>query len=617
MSQPRPYPPIADYGLISDCHCTALVSKTGSIDWCCMPRMDSDPCFGRLLDWQRGGFCSISPASDLFETFRHYEDETMVLVTHFKTSQGEAIVRDFFVISDEQDCPSLFQLVRIMEGVSGEMELELTVSPRFDFGEIVPFMRRHQPGTYTAWASNSGLVIHCEEDLELQDHRDLQGKVKVRAGKRHYLSIHYDSPERLNEDISQHLNSPDNLDRQLRQTQTWWKRWISQIHPDYRSDRQTMRSMLTLKGMIFERTGAMIAAPTTSLPEWIGSERNWDYRYSWIRDSVFTVSAMHHLGFEREARRFGQFIERSSAGSPEELQVMFGIDGKRRLPEITLDWLEGYRGSRPIRIGNKASTQLQLDMYPELIELTWIRHTYGETIEPYYWQLLVELVNYMCSRCREPDHGPWEIRDKPRHFVFSKAICWAAINRGIAMATELDQHAPISEWKRARKFLRQEIESQGYDRERGIYVQSYGESYLDAALLLLPRFGYISHNDSRMIRTVAAVREELEVQGLLRRYNSPDGLEGKEGFFLPCTFWLAECLAEQGQYELALSYYQRALDCANDLGLFSEEYDVEKDMMLGNFPQALTQVSQITAKVALDQCRRKLEAEAEASSDKD
>lgn len=605
MSYSERYPPIGDYGLISDCHCTALVSKAGSIDWCCMPRMDSDPCFGRLLDWQRGGFCSIHPVSNSFETHRHYDDDSLILVTHFRTSQGEVTIRDFFAISEEQNAPSLFQLVRIIDGVKGEMELEVQISPRFDFGEIAPYIRRHQHGTYTAWASNAGLVIHFKEALELKDHRDLQGVLRVQAGKRHYLSLHFDSPERLNEAISKHLNSQNDLDRQLRQTRHWWKNWVSQIRPECRSDPQTLRSVLTLKGLIFERTGAMIAAPTTSLPEWIGTERNWDYRFSWIRDSVFAVGALHHLGFEREARRFARFIELSSAGSPDELQVMFGIDGKRRLPEINLDWLQGYRGSQPVRIGNKATEQLQLDIYPELMELTWIRHTQGETIEPYYWELLVELLNYMCTRYREPDHGLWEVRDGPRHFVYSKAMCWAALNRGITMATELDYEAPVSSWQQEEKSLRAEIESQGYDRKRGIYLQSYGEHYLDSALLLLPRFGYIRYDDPKMVRTVAAIEEELQEQGLLLRYNSPDGVEGEEGFFLPCTFWLVECLAEQGQLDQALSYYQRALNCANDLGLFSEEYDLKTSTMLGNFPQALTQVSQITAKVALDQCRQR------------
>lgn len=606
MTQSGPYPPIEDYGLISDCHCTALVSKAGSIDWCCMPRMDSDPCFGRLLDWERGGYCAIQPVGDSFESDRHYDDDTLVLVTHFRTEQGEVTIRDFFAISDEQNTPSLFQLVRIVDGIQGELELEIRISPRFDFGEIAPYIRCHEHGTYTAWASNGGMVIHFEEELELSDHRNLRGCFRVRAGERYYLSLHFDSPERLNEDISHHLNSPDDLDHQLKQTQAWWKNWIAQLRPECRSDPQTLRSVLALKGLIFERTGAMIAAPTTSLPEWIGTERNWDYRFSWIRDSVFAVGALHHLGFEREARRFARFIELSSAGSPDELQVMFGIDGKRRLPEITLDWLEGYRGSRPVRIGNRATNQLQLDIFPELMELTWIRHTQGEPIKPYYWQLLVELLNYMCTRCREPDHGLWEVRDGPRHFVFSKAMCWAALHRGLTMAAELGQEAPIRDWKREEKSLREEIETQGYDHKRGIYLQSYGEPYLDSALLLLPRFGYISYDDPKMVRTVAAIQEGLQEDGLLLRYNSPDGVEGEEGFFLPCTFWLVECLAEQGKLDQALSYYQRALDCANDLGLFSEEYDVRTRTMLGNFPQALTQVSQITAKVALDQCRQRL-----------
>ncbi len=333
----QPYPPIEDYALISDCHCTALVSRTGSIDWCCMPRMDADSCFGRLLDWASGGYCAITPTDEDFETSREYLDETLILKTRFRTDRGEAVVYDFFTAATADDQTERDRLVRIIEGISGDIELSVHISPRFDFGEIAPYIRRHDEGTYTAWGSNQGLVIHCQEPLELRENRDLFTTFRVQPGHRSYLSIQFEHPEYLDASQSRTLDQPDQLDAQLETSRRWWKDWASHLKPAFAQDLQTLRSVTVLKGLTFERTGAIIAAATTSLPEWIGDARNWDYRYSWIRDSVFAVRALHDLGFVREAARFGSFIERSSAGCASELQVMYGVDGKRRLPEITLD----------------------------------------------------------------------------------------------------------------------------------------------------------------------------------------------------------------------------------------------------------------------------------------
>jgi GH15 family glucan-1,4-alpha-glucosidase len=371
------------------------------------------------------------------------------------------------------------------------------------------------------------------------------------------------------------------------------------MRPPFQLDEQTLRSTIVLKSLTFERTGAIAAAATTSLPEWIGGERNWDYRYSWIRDSVFAVRALHDLGYVAEADRFHQFIQRTSAGNADEIQIMYGVDGKRRLTEIELDWLEGYKGSKPVRIGNRAAKQNQLDIYGELVEMAWEWHISGHKTDPHYWNFLEDVINTVCEHWQDRDHGIWEVRGEPRHFVHSKAMCWAATHRGVLLAQENRFPAPIERWSRVRDEIRHAIESDGYDSERGVFVQDFGSRYLDAALLLLPRVSFVPYDDPRMLRTADAICQDLESDGLLLRYNSPDGLPDREGMFIPCTFWLAACLASQGRRERAWKYYERAARCANDIGLFSEEYDVDSQQMLGNFPQGLTHVSQIMARLAL------------------
>lgn len=596
------YPPIADYALISDCHCSALISCAGSVDWCCMPRVDDDSCFGRLLDWERGGYCLIAPTSAEVTSHRRYVPGTMILETHFTTDSGEVKIFDFFAMDGKHDAPEnpAFDLVRLVEGVAGEVDIRVEVCPRFDYGEVMPHMRRHPAGAYTATGSNKGLIIHADMALEVIEHRDLQGSFHIRAGQRHRLAIQFESPELIEHAIASGTVSADTLDRYYEGTQRWWSEWSGHIRAPYGDDPHTLRSTIVLKALTFERTGAIIAAATTSLPEWTGGERNWDYRFSWIRDSVFTIRALNELGYVREANRFHQFIQRSSAGSADQLQIMYGVDGKRRLTEVELCWLEGYRGSKPVRIGNRAASQTQLDIYGELLEMAWESHVDGHPTEPDYWQFLLDVINTVCRRWQEKDHGIWEVRGNPDHYVHSKVMCWAALSRGVMLAKAKRFDAPVAEWIRHREALREAIEIDGYDRQRGVFVQAFGFRELDAALLMLPRVGFIRYDDPRMLRTTEAICSELSCDGLLLRYKSNDGLEGREGIFLPCTFWLVSCLASQGKHAEAMKYYERALGCANDLGLFSEEYDVEGRQMLGNFPQGLTHVSQIMARLALD-----------------
>jgi len=595
------YTPLRDYALLSDCHCAALVSRAGSVDWCCLPRMDAESNFGRLLDWKRGGFWSIAPVSKKYESSRQYEPDTLVLTTRFRTPEGEIKLYDFLAMSDAHDIASHHLHVRMVEGLSGEVELTYILAARFDYGAIIPCVHVYAEDLYAAWGSNQGLIIYSEPPLQINEDGSLATTLKISAGQRLRFSARFIAPERLNDTAFQPPESPAYLDKQLEDTLAWWRRWTRQIFTEHCGDEQTKRSAILLKGLVFEQTGAMVAAATTSLPERIGAERNWDYRYSWVRDSVFAARALHALGFRREADRFAAFIERSAGGSAEQLQALFGVDGKRRLTEIELGWLEGYRHSRPVRIGNLASEQLQLDCYGELLELAWFRHGHGQVPEPRHWRFLVDIVNVAARRWCEPDHGIWEVRSPPQHFVFSKAMCWVALNRGIALAQHYGFEAPVDHWMQTREKIKTSIDQQGYDAQRGVFRQAFENNHLDASLLLLPWFNFVGYNDPRMVRTIDAIRTELENNGLLLRYRSSDGLTSPEGAFLPCTFWLVDCLAHQeGREKEAMAYYQRAVGYANDVGLFSEEYDLKNNEMLGNLPQGITHVSQIVARLALD-----------------
>ncbi|RZI45011.1 glycoside hydrolase family 15 protein [Herbaspirillum sp. HC18] len=603
---PSRYPAIADYALIGDCHSAALISRRGSVDWCCMPRFDSDSCFGRLLDWDKGGHFTICPRGDPVDTTRHYVSGTMILETHFRTPSGEARLLDFFAMDDEAPELAHYRLVRLVEGVSGRVEFDIEVTPRFDFGEIVPHVRDHGDGTYTATGSNIGLVIRSDTPFAVDRDRGLTGSFAIDAGKRISLSIGFAPPEQIDDRPPPRASEPD-ADTAFERTRAWWREWASHVQHPCGPDEQTLRSAIVLKSLSFERSGAIIAAPTTSLPECMGGERNWDYRFSWVRDSVFTVRALYELGCEPEADRFLRFVQRSAAGSATEMQIMYAVDGKRRLTELELGWMEGYRGSRPVRIGNYASEQTQLDIYGEILEMAWEWHITGHALDAQYWEFLSDVIDTACVKWQEKDHGIWEFRGEPRHFVHSKAMCWGALDHGLRLAQEKGLSAPIERWTQSRDAIRDAIEREGYDDRRGIFVQAFGSGDVDAALLLLPRTGFVAYDDPRMARTTDAIRLQLDRNGLLARYDSPDGLPGREGAFVPCTFWLVRCLAYQGRGELAWDYYRRALGCANELGLFSEEFDAESGAMLGNFPQALTHVSQITARLALEKARAAIE----------
>lgn len=592
------YPSIDHYGYIADCHSAALVGKSGAIDWCCMPRIDSDSCFGRLLDWRKGGFCQIAPGAS-HEIERNYLDRTLVLETTFQTDTGRARLTDCFTMCAGGAQHPYHQLLRVIDGISGQVELTAAIVARFDMGVIKPWLRRYRQSAYIALGGCHGLLISGDLPLGIHQRHDLQGTFTVDAGQRYRLSLLHRAPEVLDAD-SVDIPDADELDRRLQDTIGWWQHWADQgrCHGPFADHLQ--RSAIVLKGLSNAPTGAIAAAATTSLPESPGGSRNWDYRFSWIRDSAFTVRALAQLKYVKEADGFRRFIERSAAGSTNQFQILYGVGGERRLHEYEIEALEGYRGAKPVRIGNAALDQLQLDAFGEIIDLAWNWQRRGHCPDDDYWTFLVDLVDKVCDCWQTPDRGIWEMRGDPQHFVHSKAMCWAALDDGINLAEATGRDAPLEKWTHARKAVRQAVEAKGYDARRGVFVQAFDQTRMDASLLLLPQVGFVAYDDPRMIRTTDAVWEELGQDGLVRRYaDGIDGLPGREGVFLACSFWLAECLARQDRRADARTVFENALATGNDLGLFAEEFDTQAKEMLGNFPQGLTHLSLITAATAL------------------
>ena len=595
----RPYPPIGDYALLGDCHSAALVSRQGSIDWACFARIDAGSSFGRLLDWERGGYLSVAPTGPS-EVAREYVRDTLVLKTTFRTDTGECTLHDCFTMHRGGARDPHHQLIRVVDGVRGSVELRYRIAPRFDYGEVRPWLRRQSPHCYTALGGNDGLLISGDLALTAVDD-DLESTVTVRAGERVRLSVASVDPAEVDPDPPAPL-SADEIDHRLSQTIAWWERWSARGTQSGLEGGDVLRSAIVLKALTCADTGAIVAAPTTSLPEAMGGVRNWDYRYSWIRDSQFTVRCLGELGFDTEADGFRRFIERTAAGNADGVQTLYGVRGERRLLEAELDHLEGYRGSAPVRVGNAARTQLQLDVYGYLLELAWRWHDHGHSPDDDYWRFLVKLADAAASRWMEPDAGIWELRGEGRHFVHSKAMCWVAVNRGIQLAEQCMRKAPVRRWRNARDEIRDAVMTRGWSDDRKAFVQTFDGEDLDAALLLLPSFEFIDYDDDRMVSTTDAVWRELDTGGgLLRRYRADDGIEGDEGAFVACSFWLVECLARQGRVQDARPVFDRAVATGNELGLFSEQYDTEAAEMLGNFPQGITHFSHVAAALALHQ----------------
>jgi GH15 family glucan-1,4-alpha-glucosidase len=603
MSERETYPSLADYALIGDCHTAALISRTGSVDWMCAPRFDAGSCFGRLLDWERGGHFALGSTGDSHLASRRYLDSTLVLETILAADEGEAALLDCMLVPPAKDRgDERRRLLRVVEGRRGAARLAVDVVPRFDYGEIEPWIRHHGRGVYSATGGDDGLLVWSEAPLEAAEGgARLEGELTVRPGERVRLLVTYLHPEEIDAGAWD-VPLPADLDRSLDETVEWWREWASRVRATGPAARDTVLSALVLKALSYEPTGAIAAAPTTSLPAVPEGARTWDYRYSWIRDSVLASRSLVDLGCETEADASRRFVERCAAGKADDLRIVYGIGGERQIDEIEVDHLEGWRGLGPVRVGNTAANQVQLDACGQLVDQSWRWHQHGHPPDDDYWRFLVTLVDSAIDRWRSPDSGIWEWRGEPKHFVHSKALCWAAVDRGLRLAEESMRKAPERRWREAREEIRSAIESDGYDAERGVFVQAFGARDLDAAVLRLPSIGFVDYRDERMLRTTDAVTRELgDGSGLLRRYAVDDGLPGRERAFMPCSFWLAEVLARQDRHEEAREVFDRAVSAGNDLGLFSEDYDGPAGELLGNFPLAMTHLAHIEAAIALEE----------------
>ena len=590
---PDAYPPIADYALLSDCHSAALVSLDGSIDWCCFDRFDARPVFARLLDRSRGGHFRIAPRGP-HRVERRYVPGTNVLETRFETDTGVLVLTDCLAVHERahRDAVDPYrQLIRLLRCEKGEVSVELELEPRFDYGLTTPGVRSLSEQLAVVIGGADALVV--QSDLGIHEGR---GARTLCAGDSAHAVVTYARPHQVRAE----LLSPARIVRRLNATLRFWREWSSRCTYDGPYREQVLRSALVLKGLTNAPTGALVAAPTTSLPEEIGGVRNWDYRYTWLRDSAFILYALNTLGYTDEARAFIRWLERTVAGRAEHLQVMYGVGGERMLPEVELHELEGYRGSRPVRIGNAAAGQFQLDIYGEVVDTIWLYHRYGGRIGRLGWEQLVDLVDHVAERWTEPDDGIWEVRGERRHFVYSKVMAWVAVDRAIRLSRRLEMPCPLERWKALRQAMRERIEREGVDPASGAFVQSFGSDAVDASALLIPEVGFVPRDDPRVRATVERIERELCRDGFVYRYrDTDDGLPGTEGAFLICSFWLVDNLVFSGRREEARELFERLIAHANDLGLLAEQFDPVAGEQLGNFPQAFSHMGLINSAIQL------------------
>ncbi|MBV8258836.1 MAG: glycoside hydrolase family 15 protein [Actinobacteria bacterium] len=577
---------IEDYALLGDLQTAALVDRSGSVDWLCFPRFDSGACFAALLGGPENGRWLIAPENGGTAS-RRYLDGTLVLETTWETDEGRARVLDF--MPPRGRAPDV---VRIVEGLRGSVEMRSELTIRFDYGHVVPWVRRVGDAR-VAVAGPDALCFRTPAPTRGENMRTVS-LFRAHEGERTpFVLTWYPS----HEDPPAHVDA----EQALADTESFWREWSSSHEVAVPDEWEPVleRSLLVLKALTFAPTGGIVAAPTTSLPESIGGVRNWDYRYCWLRDATLTLLALVHAGHLEEAGAWRAWLLRAVAGDPAAVQIMYGVAGERRLSEFELPWLAGYEGSRPVRVGNAASGQIQLDVYGEVIDAIYQARLSGLEPLPEAWRIQRALLDHLEDAWRQPDHGIWEIRGEPRHFVHSKAMAWVAFDRAVRSAEHDRLDGPVDRWRELREEIHAEICERGYDAARGSFVQSYDSQELDASLLLLPLVGFLPASDPRIRGTVAAVERELLQDGFVLRYRTHeqgvDGLPPGEGVFLPCSFWLVDCLELLGRHEDAHRLFERLLGLANDLGLLSEEYDPQAKRLLGNFPQAFTHLALVNS----------------------
>jgi len=574
--------PIEDYALIGDCDTAALVGRDGSIDWLCLPRFDSDSCFAALLGSSENGRWMIAPQAAA-RVSRRYRDDTLILETTFETDEGVVRLIDFMPLKR-----STSSIVRIAAGVSGQVQLTSDLIMRFDYGLTVPWVSRAGDDIHKAVAGPQTLFLkspvrHLGKDLRTVS------QFTVAAGDQvPFVLTHAPS----------HLPPPELPDAfaALQDTERSWHEWCARCKSSGRWSEAVLRSLITLKALTFAPTGGIVAAPTTSLPERIGGERNWDYRYCWIRDATLTLLALMGSGYLEEASAWRDWLVRAVAGSPAQMQIMYGVAGERRLWEWEVPWLAGYEGSKPVRVGNAAYGQLQLDVFGEMIDALYQARRGGLPANERAWAVELAVLEYLASAWRKPDQGIWEVRSGPQHFTYSKMMAWVAFDRAVKTVKEFGLQGPVEEWQKLQKEIHADVCSKGYSSKLKCFVQAYGTEELDASLLLMPAVGFLPADDPRVQKTVEAIEKRLAVNGLVRRYDTrsaEDGLPPGEGVFLACSFWLADAYFLLGRVEEAEKLFERLLSLRNDVGLLSEQYDVQLNRLTGNFPQAFSHISLI------------------------
>ncbi|MDA0737989.1 MAG: glycoside hydrolase family 15 protein [Nitrospirae bacterium] len=597
------YQPIENYGLIGNMRTTALVGMNGSIDWFCFPHFDSPSIFAAILDENKGGRFQIMPVNSNAKHKQFYWPDTNVLVTRFLSSQGVGQIIDFMPVGLKETDVGYHGIIRRVQAIRGNLKFKLECSPAFNYA------RDQHTTTLTSDGVRfdaNGLSLRLGATIPLQqDGTGVVAEFELHEG--HELSFALQEVEQYSDCCV--AVAQDQAEDLFHQTVEYWRRWLSKCTYRGRWREMVQRSALTLKLLTFEPTGAIVAAPTCSLPEGIGGARNWDYRYTWIRDAAFTLYGLLRIGFTTEAEKFMHFLEaRCHELKPDgSLQIMYGIDGRHELPETTLDHLEGYRQSKPVRVGNGAYDQLQLDIYGELLDSVYLYNKYGSPISYDLWKHLRRLINWVCDNWHRPDEGVWEVRGGQQHFLYSKLMCWVALDRGLRLADKRSFPADRDRWLKIRDTIYEEIMEKGWSESRQAFVQRYGSESLDAANLMMPLVFFVSPTDPRMLKTLDAINQPPEQGGLVAnalvyRYNvneTKDGLDGEEGSFNICTFWLVEALTRAGRTDEARLMFEQMLGYANHLGLYAEETGHHGEA-LGNFPQAFTHLALISAAFNLD-----------------
>jgi GH15 family glucan-1,4-alpha-glucosidase len=585
---------IEDYALIGDLQTAALVSREGSIDWCCFPRFDSGACFAALLGEPRHGRWLLAPAGDVRKATRRYRHDTLILESVFETDEG--VVRAIEFMPPRGKAPDI---VRIVEGLDGQVRMRSELVIRFDFGHIVPWVRRVDDAR-VAIAGPDGLCFRTPVPVR-GEHFTTVSDFTVELGQRipfvlTWFPSHEDLPEKIDPEQA------------LTDTEEYWLDWAGRSAHVGDYHEEIHQSLLVLKALTFAPTGGIVASPTASLPEQIGSVRNWDYRFCWLRDATLTLLAMLNAGYREEAEAWRSWLLRAVAGDPADLQIMYGLAGERRLDERTIDWLPGYENSTPVRIGNAASEQVQLDVYGEVLDAAYQTRVHGGEPNDPAWSLLRALLRWLEDGWRQPDAGIWEVRGPERHFTHSKVMAWVAFDRGIRFCEEFGRKGPVERWRALCEEIHTQVLTHAWSDEKQAFAQSFGSDELDASVLLMPLVGFLPATDERFAKSVDAIRRELTVDGLVMRYRTRedaavDGLPHGEGIFLPCSFWLADVLAMQGKVDEARELFERLLDLRNDVGLLSEEYDPVDGRMLGNFPQAFTHLTLVNTALVLGEGR--------------